>query len=119
MTLREQLADVAVSGVIRDAAHGNGDVLFAAARGKGDLEHARGNDGVFVEQLVEVTQAEHEQRVGVLLLDRVVLPHQRRGGFRRHGRIKTKRLYSEREAPLRKKKIWWALAAYAALAGAA
>ena len=36
-------------------------------------------DRVFEKQLVEIAQAEHQQRVRHLLLDAVVLPHQRRG----------------------------------------
>ena len=68
--------------MIRDAAHRDGGALFLIARGERDLEFARGNHRVLEEQLVEIAQPEHQQRVRDLLLDAVVLPHQRRGGVR-------------------------------------
>ena len=80
VALLDEARDVAFGGMERDAAHGNGVALFLVARGEGDFEFARGGDGVFEEELVEIAQAEHQQGVGDLLLDAVVLPHQRRGG---------------------------------------
>ena len=77
----QQPRDVGLRGVKGDAAHGHGLASFAIARGQGDLQFARGHNGVFVEELVEVAEAEQEQRVRVALLDRLVLPHQWRGGF--------------------------------------
>jgi len=48
------------------------------ARGEGDFEFARGHYGVLEEELVNISEAEHQQGVGDLLLDTVVLPHKRR-----------------------------------------
>ena len=72
--------DVAVGGVIGDAAHGDGLAFFAIAGSERDLELARGEDGVFVEEFVEIAEAEEEQRVRVTRFDRVVLLHERCGG---------------------------------------
>jgi len=83
--------DVAVGGVIGDAAHGNGLALFAIAGGEGDLELAGGDDGVFVEEFVEVAKAEEKEGVGVAGFDRVVLLHEGCGGFG-HGEVISKEL---------------------------
>ena len=83
--LANQLGDVVLGRVIRHAAHGNGDAFFLVARGERDLQLARGDDRILEEELVEVAQAEEQQRAGMLFLDRGVLPHQRRGGLA-HGR---------------------------------
>ena len=56
--------------------------FFLVARGERDFEFARGGDGVVVEELVEIAEPEQQQRVRHLLLERVVLPHQRRGRAR-------------------------------------
>ena len=77
----DQARNVALGRVIGHAAHRDGLTLFLVARGEGDFELAGGGDGVFKEELVEVAQAEHQQGAGNLLLDGVVLPHQRRGGL--------------------------------------
>ena len=66
--------------MVGHAAHGDGRALFLVAGGERDFEFARGGDGVFEEELVEIAQAEEQQGVRELLLDAVVLPHQRRGG---------------------------------------
>src|SRR5579859_7638820 len=55
-----ETCDVAVGSVIRDAAHRNRLPLFAIARGKRDLELARGEDRVFVEEFVKISEAEEE-----------------------------------------------------------
>ena len=78
IALLDQPRDVTFRRVIGHAAHRNRVALFLVARGERDFEFARGGNGVFEEQLVEVAQPEHQQRVGNLLLRRVVLPHQRR-----------------------------------------
>ena len=57
------------------AAHGHGPLLIA--RGEGDLQFSGCGAGVLEEELVEVAQAEEEQRVRVLLLGQGVLAHQR------------------------------------------
>src|SRR6267378_192257 len=73
----DQARDVAFRGVVRNAAHGNGLTLFAVARGESDLKLARGDDRVFVEQFVEIAQAEEQQGVRIPRLDGVILHHQR------------------------------------------
>ncbi len=82
MALLDEARDVAFGGVIGHAAHGDGGALFLVAGGEGDFEFARGHDGVFEEELVEIAQAEQQEGVRHLLFDAVVLPHQRRGGIR-------------------------------------
>ncbi len=79
--LANQLGNVVVGGVIGHAAHGNGSALFFVARGERDLQLARGDHRIFEEKFVEVTQAEEEERIGMLFLDRGILPHQRCGGL--------------------------------------
>ncbi len=76
----DEARDVALRRVVRDAAHGDGRAFFLVAGGEGDFEFARGDDGIVEEHLVEIAKAEQEQRTGNLLLDRVVLPHERRRG---------------------------------------
>ena len=76
----DEAGDVAVRGVIGDAAHGNGLALFAIAGGEGDLEFAGGDDGVFVEEFVEIAEAEEEEGVRIAGLYGVVLLHQGGGG---------------------------------------
>src|SRR5260221_2674245 len=75
-TVADQASDVAVGGVIRHAAHGNGLTFFAVAGSERDLQFARGEDGVFVEEFVEIAEAEEQQRVRVTRFDRVVLLHE-------------------------------------------
>ena len=82
----EKAGDVAVGGMIGDAAHGDGLAFFAIAGGEGDLEFTGGDDGVFVEEFVEVAEAEKEEGVGVAGFYRVVLLHEGCGGFG-HGRL--------------------------------
>ena len=77
----DQAGDVAVGGVIGDAAHGNGLALFAIARGESDLEFARSEDGVFVEEFVEIAEAEEQESVGIAGFDRLILLHQGCGGI--------------------------------------
>src|SRR5437879_12965105 len=64
-----------------NAAHGDRFAALAIAGGQGDLQFLGGDQGVFVEKLVEVAQAKQQERVRVALLDRLILPHQRRRGF--------------------------------------
>jgi hypothetical protein len=73
-----QLGEVAARGVIGHAAHRD-RVLFAlVARREHEIERARRDHRVLEEHLVEVAAPKEEQRVGVLLLQIEVLPHQRR-----------------------------------------
>ena len=87
----DEAGDVAVGGVIGNAAHGDGLAFFAIAGGEGDLEFAGGDDGVFVEEFVEVAETEEEEGVGVARFDRVVLLHEGCGGFG-HGEVISKEL---------------------------
>ena len=80
-----QFGNVVFRRVIRHAAHGNGGALFFVARGERDLQFARGDHCVFEEQLVEVAQAEEQERAGMFFLDRGILPHQWSGRLG-HGR---------------------------------
>jgi hypothetical protein len=82
----DQLRDVAFGGMVRHAAHGDIRAFFFIARGQGDLQFARRQNGVIEEKLVEIPQPEEQQSVGMLFLNGGILPHQRCGGLR-HGRI--------------------------------
>src|SRR5579875_1651766 len=78
----DEAGDVAVGGVVGDAAHRDGVAVFLITGGEGDFEFARGGDGVVVEELVEIAQAEEEERSGNLFFGSLVLPHERRRGLR-------------------------------------
>ena len=70
----EQLADVALGGVVRDAAH-----RHAVALGEGEVQKLRTGLGIVEEHLVEVTQPKQQQRVGRnLVFDAPILLHHRR-----------------------------------------
>ena len=73
----DQARDVALGGMIRNAAHGNGDALVFLPGSERDFELARGGEGVFEKQLVKIAHAEEQKRVRYLLLHGIVLPHQR------------------------------------------
>ncbi len=86
-SLANQLGNVVLGRVVGHTAHRDGDAFFLVARGQRDLQFARGDHRVFEEQLVEIAEAKEEQRVGMLFLDRGVLPHQRSGRLaHRNGR---------------------------------
>ena len=80
-SLADELGDVAFGGVVGNSAHRHGNAFFLVARGQRDLQLTRGHLRVLEEQLVEVSEAKEQQRVGVVLLDRGILPHQRSGGL--------------------------------------
>ncbi len=61
--------------MIRHAAHRDWLAFFAIARGERDLQFAGGEHGVFVEELVEIAEAEEEEGVRVARFYRVVLLH--------------------------------------------
>ena len=89
----DDLGEVGVDRVVRDAAH-----RLAGAVGEGEAEEGGGAAGVVHEQLVEVPEAEEEQRVAVQFLPhRAVLP-QHRGEFFGHLRPEP---VPPRRAPLR------------------
>jgi hypothetical protein len=70
LALPNELADIGVGGVMRDARHGG-----VLARGERDLQEARSQVRVLEEQLVEVAQPEQEQVVRVPALELPVLLH--------------------------------------------
>ena len=74
----DQPRNVTLCRVIRHAAHRNRIALFLVARGQRDLKLFRRRHRVFKKKFVEIAQAEHQQRTWNLLLDGMVLPHQRR-----------------------------------------
>ena len=65
--LAQQLGKIVFRRVIGHAAHGDGVVFFFVARSQRDLQLARGHHGIFKEKFVKVSQAEKQQRVGMLL----------------------------------------------------
>ncbi len=76
LPLLEQPGQVAGRRVMRHAGHGDVLALRALAPGgEGDVEHLRRLDRVVVEELVEVPQAEEEERLRVLLLGPEELLH--------------------------------------------
>ena len=77
VALLNQPVNVALDGVVGNAAHGDRRAAFFIARGQGDLQLARRHHRVFVKHLVEVPQPEKQKGLGVLLLDCGVLPHER------------------------------------------
>ncbi len=86
----DQLGNVAFGGMMRYAAHRYGDALFFVARGQGDLQFARGQDGVVEEKLVEITQAKEQQGAGMFFLDGGILPHQRSGRLAHLWRVRAR-----------------------------
>ncbi len=70
----EQLAQVAVEGVVRDAAHRRRDLVVVPAPGEGDPEHRGRLLGVLEEQLVEVAHPVQQQRRAGPRLEVEVLP---------------------------------------------
>src|SRR5205807_8335021 len=77
----QEPGDVRFGGMKWNAAPGDRFAALAIAGGQGDLQCLGGDQGVFVKKLVEVAQAKQQERVRVALLDRLILPHQRRRGF--------------------------------------
>ncbi len=77
IALGDQAADIAVTGVVGDAAHGCALILRLAAvpAGQGQIQLLADQLCILVEHLVEVAQAEKEDGVLVLFLDFQVLPH--------------------------------------------
>ena len=75
VALGDQPRDVRLGGVVRHAAHGGtlGLGLVPVAGGQGQAQLLRGELGVLVEHLIEVAEAEEEEAIGVLGLDRQIL----------------------------------------------
>ncbi len=74
LALVEQALDVASRRMVGDPAHGG-----VVALGQREVEQGAHRDGVLLEHLIEVAEAEEEDRIGVLLLDLTVLDHHRSG----------------------------------------
>ena len=72
-----QPCDIPVRCVVRHPAHGNRLALFPVPGCQCDLQFARCDDRVFVEQFVEIAQPEKQQRVRIPRLDPLVLLHER------------------------------------------
>ncbi len=86
IALAQQALQVGAGGVVGDPAHGYGFGLVA--RGEGELQLARGDQRVLVEELVEVAEAEEQQRVGMRVLGGAILPHDwREVAFRGRGEV--------------------------------
>ncbi len=71
---RDQLGQVAVQLMVREAGHRDGVFAFFAAR-QGETERACGRFGVVVEHLVEIAHAEQQQRIGARPLRLLILFH--------------------------------------------
>ena len=65
-----EASDIAVRSMVRDARHRR-----PLARRQGDLEESGGELGILEEGLVEVAEPEHQDVVGIALLQAPVLPH--------------------------------------------
>ena len=70
--------EIPLDGVRRDPGHGDGLARRGAARGKRDVEEARGLPGVLEEKLVEIAHSVEEQQLRVLGLEPEILFHHRR-----------------------------------------
>ena len=80
-TLLDQALQVSLGAVHRHAAHRDVGLAVAATPGERDVQRRGRELGVLEEQLVEIAQAEEQQAVGVLRLDRLVLGDHRRRRF--------------------------------------
>ena len=76
-TLLEEPLNVRARRVIRHAGHGNRLALFFVfvARGQREIERARGDGRVVVEELVEISEPKEKERIGVLRFRLEELPH--------------------------------------------
>ena len=75
--LLQQLRDIPLGGVVRHAAHRRLIARSTTARREGQRQRLRGGAGVVIEHLVEIAQPVHEDAVGMLGLDLLVLPEHR------------------------------------------
>ena len=80
VALGDQAGDVGVARMVGDAAHRCLILrrLAAVAGRQRQIELARGELGILVEHLIEVAQAEKEDRILILFLDLQILLHHRR-----------------------------------------
>ena len=76
MTLPDQPGQIVIDCMMGHSAHGDGIAPTVAVAGsEGDLQLAAGQDGIFVEHLIEITQTEKQQHAGMLPLDVMILAH--------------------------------------------
>ena len=73
----DQLGQIALGSVIGHARHRDGIAAGLAALGQGDVQQARGLDGIVIKQLVEIPHAIEHQAMRVLGLDAQELLHHR------------------------------------------
>ena len=80
VALGDETGDVSVARMVGDAAHRRLILrrLAAVAGRQREVQLARGELGVLVEHLIEVAQAEKEDRILILFLDLQILLHHRR-----------------------------------------
>ena len=87
VALGDEPGDVAVGGVVGDAAHGDALLrrlgLVLVTGGEGQLQLPGGGAGIVAEHLVEIAQAEKENGIRVVGLDFQILAHH--GGQLSHG----------------------------------
>ena len=74
----EELLEVGLNAVMRNARHGHRVRFVLVAAGERDLEDLSGRDRVVTEELVKVTHSKEQKRVAGLSLQLAVLLHQRR-----------------------------------------
>ena len=76
ISLLDEPGQVAVDGMVWHAAHGDAGLALGGGAGREHHVHLpRRHLGVLAEHLVKITHAEHDERIGMLLLGRVVLLH--------------------------------------------
>ena len=75
LTGTNQTCNVAFSGMVRNARHGNRAASGLPTGRQGDIHQLGGFLGILVEQLVKVPHAVEHQFIGVFALDLEVLPH--------------------------------------------
>ena len=88
----EQAGDVFIHGLYGDAREGNVPLSAVVPRGEGESQQAAPLLRVLEEHLVEVADAEEEERIGVARLDVEILPDERRVRLRARGRRGHQRL---------------------------
>ena len=80
-----QLGQVGIERMVREAGQGHFAAAARAPLRQRDVENAAGRDGIFAEGLVKITHPKQQHRARMLLLELVVLLHQRRLSHGRDG----------------------------------
>ena len=84
VALRNQLLQIGLHGVERNAAHRRALAQAAVAAGQRQFQLLRNQLRVVEEHLIEIAQPEEQDRVRILLLDLEILLHHGRKGHRGH-----------------------------------